>query len=60
MPIKVKCPNPVCGKTMKVKDSLSGKKGKCPSCERIIDIPDISDGFYDINFDVGDRSPKVG
>ena len=37
MPIDVECKN--CGKTLKLKDELAGKKGKCPQCGGIIEIP---------------------
>jgi len=35
--ITVKCTG--CGKTLKVKDELAGKRGKCPGCGTIIQIP---------------------
>ena len=37
-PIEVKCWG--CGKTMKVKAEFAGKKGKCPVCGKVINIPD--------------------
>jgi hypothetical protein len=39
MPISVKCPNANCGKALKVKDELAGKKVKCPGCATVIAIP---------------------
>ena len=36
MPIPVKCE---CGRSMKVKDELAGKRGKCPSCGTMLLIP---------------------
>lgn len=36
MPIRVTCTE--CGKTLKVKDELAGKKGKCPGCGAVIAI----------------------
>src|SRR5205085_8545674 len=35
--IAVECPN--CGKQMRVKDDLAGRKGKCPQCQTTIQIP---------------------
>ena len=34
---------PVCRKTIKVKDSLAGKKGRCPFCSQIVVVPDQDD-----------------
>lgn len=39
MPIKFKCPNPDCRKTLSVKDELAGKKAACPSCKWKLTIP---------------------
>src|SRR5262249_29472534 len=35
--IPVKCES--CGRNLKVKDELAGKKGKCPGCGRVLPIP---------------------
>lgn len=35
--IQFDCPQ--CGKTLKVKDSLSGKRGKCPHCNSAVEVP---------------------
>jgi len=35
--IAVECAH--CGKQLKVKDELAGKKGKCPQCQKVIQIP---------------------
>jgi hypothetical protein len=35
--IAVECPS--CGKQMRVKDELAGRKGKCPQCQTMIQIP---------------------
>src|SRR5262249_21749504 len=35
------CPH--CAKTLRVKDELAGKKGKCPACGNPITIPTASD-----------------
>jgi phage FluMu protein Com len=35
--IAVECAH--CGKQLKVKDELAGKKGKCPQCQNLIQIP---------------------
>lgn len=37
MSIAVQCAH--CGKQLKVKDELAGKKGKCPQCQNVIQIP---------------------
>ncbi len=41
MPITVKCPG--CGKALRVRDELAGKKGKCPACGAILEIPAAMD-----------------
>ena len=38
--IKMKCPNPACGKAAAVKDEFAGKRAKCPACGTIMNIPD--------------------
>lgn len=30
---------PFCGKALAASDEISGKKAKCPGCERVITIP---------------------
>ncbi len=37
MAIRVQCSS--CGATMNVKDELAGKRGKCPKCGAVIDVP---------------------
>lgn len=37
MPISVTCPQ--CSTTLKVKDELAGKRGKCPKCQGAVHIP---------------------
>ncbi len=37
MPISVTCPQ--CSTTLKVKDELAGKRGKCPKCQGAVQIP---------------------
>jgi len=37
MAIPVQCP--ACGKTLNVKDEMAGKRGKCPQCGNIIEVP---------------------
>ncbi len=41
MPIRYKCQN--CGATLKIKDELAGKQGKCPKCRTSFRIPKKSD-----------------
>ncbi len=36
MPIKLKC---ACGQVLSVPDNLAGKSGKCPKCQKAIQIP---------------------
>lgn len=35
--MKIECP--LCGHTLRVADSLAGKSGRCPNCEKRIEIP---------------------
>ena len=37
MPITVTCEG--CGKKLRVKDELAGRKGKCPACGTVLVIP---------------------
>lgn len=37
MAIKVHCEG--CGTTLEVKDEFAGKKGRCPTCKTILDVP---------------------
>lgn len=39
MSIRVKCPNPECQRRLKLKDSLAGRKVKCPECNGVIHVP---------------------
>jgi len=39
MPIKVKCGNADCGKTLQVKDELAGKTVRCPGCQQPLKVP---------------------
>lgn len=43
MAIKFRCPNPVCGKALRVKDELAGREGACPACGAPVRIPTNSD-----------------
>jgi len=57
-PIEVKCLQ--CGKSMKVKPEMAGKKGKCPVCSKIINIPDPNAkiDLLAVNEDLGDDEVK--
>lgn len=57
-PIKVKCWG--CGKSIKVKPEFAGKKGKCPVCSKVINIPDPSEpgDSYDVNEDISASAIK--
>jgi len=37
MPIKFNCPE--CGKTINAPDAAAGKRGKCPHCSAVVEIP---------------------
>jgi uncharacterized protein YxjI len=39
MPIQVKCPNPGCAQSLRVKDELAGKSVRCPTCKTAIQLP---------------------
>jgi hypothetical protein len=41
MPIRFKCPNPVCRKPLVVKDHLGGKKAACPACKKPLTVPTL-------------------
>jgi len=58
-PIEIKCGQ--CGKTTIVKPEFAGKKGKCPVCGKVINIPDPSktlDTLLDVNEDLSDDERK--
>ena len=38
MSVTFACPG--CGKSIKVRDELAGKKGKCPGCGAILTVPE--------------------
>jgi DNA-directed RNA polymerase subunit M/transcription elongation factor TFIIS len=40
MPISIRCENLDCNKPLKVKDSLAGKRIKCPSCGHKMTVPE--------------------
>lgn len=40
MPIEFNCPS--CGKAIRTPDGSAGKRGKCPNCESIMQIPEAS------------------
>ena len=37
MPISITCQ---CGKKLKVRDTLAGKKVKCPACQHLLAVPE--------------------
>ncbi|MCK4284516.1 MAG: hypothetical protein KAX44_09385, partial [Candidatus Brocadiae bacterium] len=37
--VRVRCPNPECGKLFSLKDEFRGKKVKCPGCGTAIPVP---------------------
>lgn len=42
MPIRVRCPNPECGRVFSLKDELGGKKVTCSRCGMTIPVPAAS------------------
>ncbi len=46
-----------CGKTLEVKDSLRGKKIRCPSCESVMKVPDETPG--DAGMDTGNEEEST-
>lgn len=53
MPVDVQCP---CGKTLKVREELAGRRVKCPVCAEILTVPDGNDdGYFDETADDDDR-----
>lgn len=57
-PIEVKCLQ--CGKSIRVKAEFAGKKGKCPVCGKVINIPDpsVKSDLFAVNQDVNDNEVK--
>jgi len=51
MPVKVKCSNPACARVMLVRDAMAGKKGKCPACGTVLNIPDRPSAAYDLGIE---------
>lgn len=45
MTIEVECSS--CGKVLRVKDSNAGKRGKCPSCGEVVQIPELEEDYYE-------------
>ena len=46
MAIKVTCQQ--CGKVLRVRDELVGRRGRCPGCGAVITVPDAVDGFWEV------------
>src|SRR5262249_37065304 len=38
--IEVQCPNPLCAKVHRVKNRWAGRRGTCPDCGTVIQVPD--------------------
>ena len=53
-PIKVECD--ACGRQLKVKAKLAGRKGKCPDCGSSITVPDLVEDFWEDDQDVWDET----
>ncbi len=41
MPVKIKCPNPACGKSGSVADKFAGKSVRCPQCKTSFAVPEL-------------------
>ncbi|MEW6358185.1 MAG: protein kinase [Planctomycetota bacterium] len=39
MSIRITCPNPECGRRLKLRDDLAGKRVRCPECQGAIRVP---------------------
>src|SRR6476660_9932428 len=56
MAIQVTCEK--CGKQLRVKDEYAGRKGKCPACGAVIQIPQAEPEVFDLK-DEPKVAPKV-
>ncbi|MFY9253950.1 MAG: M48 family metalloprotease [Fuerstiella sp.] len=57
MPISIQCPT--CEAKIRVKDSYSGKKGRCPSCQGAIKIPKVAAAPEELIQQSPPRQPKT-
>lgn len=57
MTLVAECPN--CGRKLNVPESVAGKRGRCPKCGAIVDIPSLPEeaGFPHLDLDEEDASP---
>ncbi len=55
MPIHVECD---CGKSLNVPDKLAGKKGKCPACGAVLNIP-AKGGDEELEMEMSAPPPKA-
>lgn len=55
MPIEFRCPQ--CGKLLRTPDTSAGKKGKCPHCQSVNDIPLASTAVAEKPADSAAQSP---
>lgn len=39
MPLQIQC---TCGKLLRVKDELAGKKARCPGCKAVLEVPELT------------------
>ncbi len=49
MPIELSCD---CGRALRLKDNLAGKKIRCPDCQSVLSVPAQSDDSHDPGFEV--------
>src|SRR5688572_22548759 len=55
MPITVKCD---CGRTMRVKEDYAGRKGRCPGCNQMLDIPKAEEEIVDVEPVEEEEAPR--
>ena len=57
MPLSVQCGK--CGKRLQVPDALAGKRGKCPACQAVVQVP-VNSGVGKDQADRKQRQPTGG
>ena len=56
MTIRYECEQ--CGSTLKIKDDLAGKPGKCPKCKTAFTVPAVAEGLTDSG-GLSDSEPEI-
>lgn len=49
-----------CGKSLRVPDRLAGKRGKCPHCLTVLEVPDEEDALLDLDDGTEARTSSSG